>query len=187
MTEVFGMIFNAVDIAALVCLIAGMIIGFRRGLSGELAGLISTALTLALSLCYFRPLAEFIINHTRLSGHPAYARPLAFVLILCIVGLFFLLLRIFLKRLMKITFNPKIDRVAGMFAGAFRAMAIIVLLVLALGLWPSAWLTRVFREESAVGRAIFKSAPALAERIEAAWGLKPQATDEATQSGKNKN
>ncbi len=182
MTEAYGTLFNAIDIAALVCLIAGMIIGFKRGLSGELARLISVTLTLALSLRYFRPLADFVISHTRLSEHPAYARPLAFILILCMAGLFFLLLRILLQRLMKITFNPKIDRIAGVFAGAARATAIVILLVLALGLWPGAWLTRVFREESAIGRAVFKGAPALVKRAETALGLRPQATDETPQN-----
>jgi uncharacterized membrane protein required for colicin V production len=174
MIEAYGTLYNAVDIAAAAYLILGLLVGLKRGLSGELARLASAAVTLALTLHYYAGLADYLARNTRLAQHEALARPLAFFILALCSGLFFLTLRLILQHLMKITFNPKIDRAAGLLAGGARAVATVALVVLALGLWPSSFLRRVFREESAVGRTLFTTAPALAARVQDALAPTPE-------------
>ncbi len=175
MNDTFGTLFNAVDVVALVYFVFAAAMGFKRGLSGELTRLVGASATIIITLKYFSQLSDVFTQHTRLAEHPETARPLAFILIAVCVGLCFFVLRILLAYVMKVSFNPKIDRVCGILAGCARATIIVAVIVLALGLCPSQFLRRVFREQSAFGRVLFTHAPTLVERAQNFLHVSPPA------------
>ena len=53
--------FNAVDAVALAYLALGLFVGIYRGLSGELARLLSIVLSFGLSLLAYRPIAGWML------------------------------------------------------------------------------------------------------------------------------
>jgi len=162
--------FNAVDVAALVAVLLGVAQGFRRRLSGELARLVSCAAALAAALLLFRPLGDWLSRHTRLEQDAG--RTTAFVLSAAAAFGLLLLLRLALKKLMQVAFEPLTDRVGGCVAGGLRATVVALIVFLAMNLWPHEYLNRVFGAESFAGRAVLRMIPFARREIESHEKLK---------------
>jgi len=145
--------FNIVDVAVLIVILLGTIRGYVKGLSRELAGLLSAAFALFAGWYLYRPAGEAIANATRLSGHAAYT--LAFFLLLVVGYLAMHLLRFLLKAIMEFSFKPGIERIGGILAGFTRITVFCAALLLLMGLWPNPYIHRLFAEDSLFGRAAF--------------------------------
>lgn len=161
----FGTLFNAVDIVALSIVFFELLMGLRRGLSGELFRLLSTLIVLVVSLRLYLPCGAFLVDNSRLADNPEMAYALAFTSLAVGLELVLFILRMILCLLAKITFNEKIDRGAGGVAGLLRGLLMAGLIVYAVGLWPQASLRELFVNNSLVGRNLFKYAPGAVEKI----------------------
>ncbi len=144
--------YNAVDFVLLAILLTGLFTGWKRGLSGELAGLISAGAALFAGWYYYQPASEFLLEKTRLEG--AAAPVAAFVGILAGAWLAMLLLRLVLRHLMEFTFRGNIERIGGALAGLLKYAFFASALILLLGMWPNETLRRVFAENSMAGRTL---------------------------------
>lgn len=144
--------FNAVDIVALVILLFGVWRGFRRGLSGELARLISLAVVMIVGWQAYEPLGERLAEFTRLD--PEQSRLAAFLCTVLAAGICMLALRLVLRQIMEFTFKKPLEKIGGMAAGFLRSSILIVLIVVAAVLTPIPYFQRVFAEESWVGSAV---------------------------------
>ena len=173
----FSNIFTAVDVGALVLVLWEFLWGLKRGLSGELARLISTLITLVAGLRFYPALGRLLADNTRLAENRELAQAVAFLLIVVCFALLFLTLRLVLRLLMVVKFNEKIDRSGGGLAGLLRGALMVILCVYAIGLWPHEYLRDVVRKQSAVGQAVFRHAPWAIEKLNAIrWldvGAKP--------------
>ena len=161
---------NAVDILAFVVIAIGVWQGFRRRLSGELAGLISSAVALLAGVLLCRPLGESLLNNTRLSAEAA--RMIAFVLAVALAGGLMVLLRFVLKGVMQVVVEETTDKICGCIAGAVRMTVIVLIGFLIMNLMPHEYTNRLFGEESLIGRGVLKSMPVVREKIESNEGLR---------------
>jgi uncharacterized membrane protein required for colicin V production len=112
----------------------GLIRGVMKGLSRELAGVISTAAALFAGWRLFDPVGAYLAGSTRLQDHGA--RMLAFLLVLVAAYLLMRVLRLILRSIMEFSFKGNIERVGGGIAGLLRVSALVAAVILAMALSP---------------------------------------------------
>ena len=154
---------NLVDIVAFVIMALNMLVGARRGLSGELAGTVSTVVGFILGMMFFAPLVGWLVENSRLGS--GSARMVAFVLVFLIVCAIMLALRIGLRALLKVAIEKKTDRWGGAMAGLLKALVIVLAVFLLMIMAPSQKLNRIFGEESMIGALLVKAIPELKESV----------------------
>lgn len=155
---------NAVDIGALVILLLGTIIGFRRGLSGEIARFIGTIAALCLGIYFYKPFGAWIAGHTRIGEETANV--IAFALMAGAVLLITLLVRLILRSIMKISFEGNLEKAGGCIAGFIRALILVLMVFMAMNMWPHEYLNRTFGRESVIGSLVVKYMPAIKKQVE---------------------
>lgn len=156
---------NPVDLVVPVIILWGLLMGLRRGLSGELFRLIGTCLVFGIALRFYENFGSMIARHSLLVQNQEMAAALAFLLILVGIGICFFVLRIVLVLLVNVKFNDSIDRPAGGITGLLNGALVAALLVFAAGLWPNQELRPVITSESYAGRFVFKVVPVVKENI----------------------
>jgi len=163
---IYGVDYNAVDIGAMVLILLEVILGLRRGLAGSLFRLMCTLIVLLAALRLHQPFGDLMARHTTwLDGNAEIAGVLAFLVIAVVLSLFFLLLQMFLRVLMTVTFNEKINRQGGGIVGVFQGLALVFLLVYAIGMWPTPAVRRLFVQNSLTGRTVFRLCPRMISAI----------------------
>ena len=154
---------NAVDIGALLVICLSTLRGFHRGLSGELAQLISVTVALILGLYARDPFASWLLANTHLASRSAHA--LAFALVVTGVIIAAILLGFVFSRIMKIVFEESVDKPGGGFAGFVSGILIVALVFMIVTMWPNEYLNRQFGEESIIGRAVIRWTPTVRDRL----------------------
>ncbi len=147
--------FNVADIAITVLLLLGLVRGAKKGLSGELSGLISIGAALFAGWKLHEPIGDFIIGHTRLSGAAAYVT--AFVATLVGGYLVMKAVRLISRHVMEFSFKGRIERIGGALAGLTKTAAVVAAVVLAIGLSPSAPFHGWVAKESVIGRTLCRT------------------------------
>ena len=154
---------NLVDIIAFVVIALCMFVGSRRGLSGELAGTVSTVAGFILGMMFFAPMVEWLVEHSRLGE--GSARMVAFVLVFLVVFAIMLAMRIGLRALLKVAIEKKTDRWGGAMAGFVKALVIVLAVFLLMIMAPGKSLNRTFGEESMIGSLLLKAIPELRNSV----------------------
>lgn len=156
---------NVFDIAALVIIAFGTIQGLRRGLSGELARLVSVVVALVLSLYFYHPFGVWCTEHTRLTVQAAHV--LAFVTMVAGAMAATVLLRFLLKKIMKIVIEKKVDKAGGCVAGFISTSVFVLIIFLMMNMLPDDhYLNQKFGEESVIGSIVVHCMPLLHEAVE---------------------
>jgi len=146
--------FNVIDIMVLAVVILGAVRGWVKGLSGELAGLISIGAAALIGWIGYRPFGELIWQHTRLSESAAYLW--AFILLLIGGYVLMRLIRLFLKVIMEFSFKPPIEKMGGALAGIIKTTVICATFILLMGLLPNPSAHALFAEKSCFGQVAYK-------------------------------
>jgi hypothetical protein len=152
---------NLVDVCALGVIALGALRGFFRGLAGEAARALAPAAGLALGWAAGRPLAAWMLEHTRLTGERVRAAAFLTAVLGAVVAL--VAARFVLGKLFKVVVNERVNRVGGALAGAARGALIIAIVFVTLNLWPNEALNRRFGEDSLLGSALLRIWPGLRE------------------------
>ena len=155
MTEFSESAFNIVDLLFIALILYGMVRGWIRGLSGELARLISLAAAVVTGWLLYLPLSDRIAEFTRFSIKASGLT--AFILIFLAAAGAMVLVRWCLRHIAEFKFKPPFENFGGIIAGALRCCCIILAIVLVATISPSGYLQRVFGESSAFGRTITHS------------------------------
>jgi membrane protein required for colicin V production len=155
---------SLVDIIALAVVAVGGLMGLLRGLSGELARLISTIAALLIGLRYYRPIGEWAVDNTRLMGEGALA--MGFVVIIFGVIVVMFLFRFILKRMLQIVIEGGVERIGGLVAGVITASVSVFIFFVILNLMPNTYLNRKFGHESIVGTLVLNAMPHLGELVD---------------------
>jgi len=154
---------NAVDVVVVALIIFGGLQGLRRGLSGELARVIGTVITVWAGWVFYQPLGDKIYSTTRLSA--TQARAGSFVLILIGGFVLLLLLRMLLHQIIEFTFKGKLERMGGILAGTTRATLVMLALVFLCSLWPHEYIHQMVAVDSFTGRFVNAYIPDIYEDI----------------------
>lgn len=161
--------FNLVDVIFAVVLLLGVLRGYHRKLSGQIAGTVALVVGFLAGIQLFEPCDAFFLDRSRLSTEAAHAA--AFITTLVLACLLMLLVRVILSRVMEFTFTPSFDHWGGAFAGLLRTVVFAVLFIVAMLMVPHDYVNRTFGEASAVGRAVRAVLP---EARDALDGLRPR-------------
>jgi len=155
---------SLVDLVALAVVAIGGIVGLIRGLSGELARLISTVVALLLGLRFYRPIGEWAVEHTRLTGRAALA--MGFIITILAVVVVTLFIRYATKRVLKIVVEDGAERIGGLVAGVLSASLSVFICFVMLNLMPNPYVNQKFGEDSIVGTAVLASMPTLRKLVD---------------------
>ena len=155
---------NIVDIIVLVIIVLGAIQGLLRGLSGELARLISTVIVFILGVSCYRPVGLLLASHTRLSA--AAAGAVAFSIVAATAIILMVLLRYVLKKLMKVVFVPWFDKVGGCVAGMLRASIFVMIIIIVMNMVPNEYVNEQCGEKSIIGTGVLKVMPRIREELD---------------------
>ncbi|NCC51299.1 MAG: CvpA family protein [Spartobacteria bacterium] len=156
-------LFNLVDIFAVLVVLPGIWQGWRRGLSGEIARVVSAVASFWAGWHYYARMGYWLTDHTRLNPQEALA--VAFVAI--ILGAFLLtwVVRIVLKHIIEFTFKERIEKAGGALAGGLRTAMVVAAIIFFIGLLPNDYLHRTFAENSLIGRQLDHYIPTAYETL----------------------
>ena len=154
---------NVVDIAALVVCVIGIIQGLRRGLSGEIARLIGVVVAFILGVFFYRPFGSWLVDRVRISE---LAFAVAFILTVMGAAVVMLLVRLVLKRIMVVVFEPHAEKIGGAIAGFLRMSFFVLIIFVMMNMWPNDYLNKIFGEDSVIGSQVVKIVPTIEEEIE---------------------
>jgi len=155
--------FNFIDGIVGLLLLAGLLGGIRRGLSGELIRAVLAVAALVAALLYTRPLADWAMARWQLDARPAMVG--GFLAIFLGIYLAVTAARVLLGRLADFTFRGKIERLGGALCGLARAAVVSSLILLLLGLAPNENLHRLVLQESVCGRLVSQHLRPLYDQI----------------------
>lgn len=147
----FQSVMNAPDIAVGVVLLIGILGGARRGLSGEIARLVTIVIAVFVAWRFSDPAADWVAG--RMEWPKADAAPVAFVgvLFLCYTAL--TLVRHALRVFLDFSFKGKLELLGGALFGLVRALVFCVAGLMCAALIPSAPIQQAM-SESRSGSAV---------------------------------
>jgi len=153
-----------VDVAAAALVALAALRGSFRGLSRELAGLVSVVSATVLGILFYRPTGAWLVNHSRLADRPACAA--AFAAIAVGVWVLAWLLGWLLRRVFRVVAEERAERIGGGLAGALSGICLVVVVLVAANLVPHPELNRRFGEESICGNLLRRTVPYLHDLVE---------------------
>ncbi len=185
MNQILDM-FSPIDICFIISLFCGALWGMFKGLSGELAQLIATIICFVLSFKLVPIFTQLIESKTELTQNNAILIAVVISIGLCFL-LLFILKKIF-QKILKIVIEVRYDKFFGFLAGIIHYGIILIIIVVIMGLIPSATIQRLFVEDSVIGTNVMKLLPKAIEAIEDRTDIDfPEVIDKSYKSGQSKN
>ncbi len=135
---------NWVDWVFIAVLLYGAGMGVFRGLSHELAALISIVVAVFVTRLFYLPIADTLCGWW--GWNPEITRLLAVVFLMLLSLLGMRLLRIALGAMMTFAFKGMVERLGGLVTGMVRQGAVFLIILLAAYFVPSPWLQRSVSE-----------------------------------------
>ena len=154
---------SVVDICAFALLVLGILVGLRRGLSGEVANLLSLVVGF---------MAGVTAHRLFDAGWPAPAgraglHAVAGVVVALVAGTVAMALARFVcKRLIRIVIEEESDRVWGAVVGGLRSAIFVLAIFIVMNLLPNERANRWFGETSLIGQQVVRFMPCVEEKIE---------------------
>ncbi|MCK5849701.1 MAG: CvpA family protein [Kiritimatiellae bacterium] len=155
---------NIVDYVAIGIVLLGLLQGYHRRFSGELAHLISVIGAFILGLLLYRPFGGWLIDHTRLTDQTANVVAFITTMIVCLIIM--TIIRLSLRHIMRVVIEEEVDKTLGAIAGFLRVSVFIFVVFLIMNMWPNDYLNSIFGEESFIGRTIVKLTPSFYDALE---------------------
>ena len=124
--------------------------GLRRGLSGELASVL-TLVVLLFGLCFTYPAFNQFAAQRWVDLSPVLIQVVVLLVLFLISFLLYFLIHVLLKRILKSALSEGVDKVAGFFAGLLHGALVGITLLAALSLLPNERLYEALSEKSVVG------------------------------------
>lgn len=132
MADILG--FNLADIIAAVAILVGLVLGFKQGLTAQMALFLMALSVWAAIVNGFDPCRDWFAGYFAMPLD--LARIAALICLVTIPLLVIALLYMVLRFVMKITFTTWIDRVGGALAGGITATGIVLLVFILLNALP---------------------------------------------------
>lgn len=161
--------FNAVDWAALALLLFGLASGARRGLSGEMATLVSTIASGFAAWQLSGWARELLLRNADLSPKEATAGGVVIVFLAVYVALW--IVRKSLAALMQFNFKGRAERLGGALSGLIRYTVVTGCLLLLATFIPNDTVGKAVGEESVFGRFVLQRVRPLYEDLSRKHGI----------------
>ena len=154
---------NWVDVLVIIIILRTSYVAFSEGLSHELFPLVGSLVLAISSLHYYARLGTFI--RTNLMNMPvAMSEFLSLLAIVVVVGLLFKLLKFLLDLIIKVEWNPLVEKFGGIVVGIFRAFVAASLVLMIMSLIPLSYLQRSIRDRSVTGTYVLGICPYIYEK-----------------------
>jgi uncharacterized membrane protein required for colicin V production len=155
---------NLADLAALVFVLASIAMGFRRGLSGQVAMLLAVLLVVV-GTYFTYPLCLALL--TRFTAVPTESVHVAALTVALLIPLgIVLVIRNLLGNVLKITFVAWLDRIGGAVAGAISSTLFVLLVFVVMNVLPTPYRFAAFGSPSWIGRLVTQSESNIVQRVE---------------------
>ncbi|MEI8139734.1 MAG: CvpA family protein [bacterium] len=155
--------FTIADIVGIMVILIGIIAGFRQGLSGQMA-LVLSGLSVAAALVNgFTPLRDWLVYQFSIPAE--LARLAAFLMLVVAPILAVMLLYALLRYLLKITFTTWIDRLGGAMAGGLTSAGIVLLVFMAFNYLPADQCPAAVGQRSWISREVLGAETQLIHRL----------------------
>lgn len=155
--------FTIADYIGAGVIILGIIFGFRKGLSGQMALILSGLSVTAALVNGFIPTRDWLVS--QFSASPELARMGALMILVVVPVGIIMLLYALLRFLLKITFTTWIDRLGGAIAGGFTSAGLILLVFFILNFLPINQRPSAVGAESWISREVLGIETQLFQRI----------------------
>ncbi len=154
---------NWVDILVIIICLRISYTAFQDGLSHEIFPLIAAIISLILTFRYYNKVALFIYKN--LAKIPIeISRLLSFVVLIVAISLLFKLLKIFLDKIIKVTWHPVVEKFGGLVVGIARASVVASTVLIIIALIPLSYLQWSIRDKSLTGMYFLKIGPGIYEK-----------------------
>jgi uncharacterized membrane protein required for colicin V production len=148
MTDTLG--FNLADIIAIIVVLIGIVIGFKQGLTSQMAMFLMALSVWAAIVNGLDPCREWFIGHF---GMPRDLARIAALICLTVIPLLVVaLLYMLLRFVMKITFTTWVDRIGGALAGGVTSVGIVLLAFILLNALPAEKRPKIMGDQSWISR-----------------------------------
>lgn len=155
---------NWVDILILIIVLRTSYVSFKEGLSHELFPLLGSIVMVVASIGYYSRLGSFFTEN--IAKIPAeLANFLAFIILVVVSGIIFKLFKILVDFVIKVEWNPSVERLGGGICGVFRAFVAASLILMILSMIPLPYLQKSIRDRSLTGRYVMGIGPYIYEKI----------------------
>ncbi len=161
MTELTG--FNSADIVALIIILISMGVGFKHGLSAQMALLLMALSVWAALVNGLEPCQSWLAARFALSADTA--RIVSMIILTAVPILTVTLLYTFLRFVLKITFTTWVDRIGGAIAGGLTAAGIIILVFLLIECLPAERQPAMIGQQSWIMREVVGTQTQLVQSI----------------------
>ena len=141
---------NTADLIAFGVILLWTCYGFSKGLSGQIASLLTFLITAAVAYGTFTPCRQFL--STRLSGSGAFITAAAGVVVILVPFTVVMMIRSVSSRILQIPFIGWADRIGGALAGFISSSLLVVAVFFVANLLPSSHKPTSMGENSWIGR-----------------------------------
>lgn len=172
---------NWVDVLVVIVILRTSYVSLQDGLSHEILPLIGSVCMLVFPLHYYNKTALFFYNNG-LALPMALLDLLGFVVLAVCIGLLFRFFKVFIDKIIKVSWHPLIEKFGGLAAGILRSVVLVSLILVMLMLIPLSYLQWSVRDRSLTGMYFLRIGPAIYEKVSVLLPTVPVKTRELMNS-----
>lgn len=149
---------NWVDILVIIVMLRTSYVAFQDGLSHEIPSLIGAYICLVFSLAYYKNIASSI--YYNFAKIPIDLLNLtAFIFLFFVIGFIFRILKSILDKIVKVSWNPLIEKFGGLLAGIIKGGLVVSAILIVMVLTPLSYLKMSIMEKSLTGMYFLRIGP----------------------------
>ena len=149
---------NWVDVLVLIIMFRTSYVAFHDGLSHEILPLIGSFFIVILGLHYYGRVAHILYNSLGVAPIEIL-NFLSFIALGILVGLIFKIMRVFLDKIMKVTWHPFIEKLGGLAAGLAKGAIVTSVVLVTIAFLPFSYIHRSIADKSLTGMCFLRMAP----------------------------
>ncbi|MFA5144029.1 MAG: CvpA family protein [Candidatus Omnitrophota bacterium] len=155
---------NWVDVLSIILLLRTGYVSLQDGLSHEILPLVGSVSMLVFSLHYYNKIAGFL-HYLGLTLPMAFLNLVGFVLVFVCTGLLFRLVKLFIDKIIKVSWHPVIEKFGGLTAGIARGVILTSTVLIIIALIPLPYLQWSVRDRSLTGPCFLRIGSAVYGKV----------------------
>ena len=157
---------NWVDVLIVILIVRTSYVSLQDGLSHELLPLVGSVCMLIFSLHYYTKIAAFLY-YMGFTIPMVFLDLVGFIAAFVCIGLLFKLIKLFIDKIIKVSWHPLIERFGGLIAGVVRGAVLTSTILIIIVLIPLPYLQWSVRDRSLTGVYFLRIGPVIYEKLSA--------------------